>query len=101
MIKKPDFIWTIGFQGNMAIVNRRERAAHRDLDPIKLLEDGMLRAAFCSALWQQEIEGRADALESFRAEFGRLTSLKLSVDEIKRLLGVYQVPRENLAIQAV
>jgi hypothetical protein len=101
MIKKKDFIWTIGFQGNTAIVNRKESAAHRELDPVRLLEEGMLRAAFCSALWQQEIENKADSLEKFREDFKRITGLQLGIEEMKRMLGVYQVPRENLSIQAI
>jgi hypothetical protein len=101
MIKKKDFIWTIGYQGNTAIVNRRQQSALRDMTPEGLLGQGMLRAAFCSALWQQEMEGRADALEAFRAEFARITGLQVGIEEMKRMLGVYQVPRENLAVQAI
>jgi len=101
MISKKDFIWTIGFQGNTAIVNKRERLGHRNLDPKVLLEDGLLRAALCSALWEQEIEGKAGALETFRQSFASVTGLGLAVDDIKRMLGVYQVPRENLSVMGV
>jgi hypothetical protein len=101
MISKKDFVWTIGFQGNMAIVNKRERTAHRDLSPRVLLEAGLLRAAFCSALWEAEIESRADALEAFRSDFASVTGLNLGVEDIKRMLGVYQVPRENLTVLAI
>ncbi len=101
MIKKHDFIWTIGFQGNTAIVNKRQRTESRDITPSVLLAEGMLRAAFSSALWEQEIESKATALEDFRLLFVKATGLDIGLDNIKRMLGVYQVPRENLTVLAL
>ena len=101
MISKKDFVWTIGFQGNTAIVNKRERSAHRNLEPRKLLEEGLLRAAFCSALWDAEVESRPAAMDTFRDDFATVTGLKLSIEDIKRMLGVYQVPRDAMNVLAV
>lgn len=101
MIKKNDFIWHIGFQGNTAIVNRRQKNAFRNSLPQVLLEAGYFRAAFCSALWESEVEKKEGAMDAFIQSFGQSTGFKPSTDELKRMMGVYQIPDSNLYIQQV
>lgn len=101
MIKKADFIWHIGFQGNTAVVNRRQKTAVRNLSPDSLLQNSYYRAAFCSALWETEIENKAGSLDSFQVAFKQITGLATTVDDLKRMMGVYQIPTENLYILQV
>ena len=101
MIKKADFIWHIGFQGNTALVNRRQVQSFRNSAPEALLAAGFFRAAFCSALWESEVEKREGAMEAFVQAFGQTTELRPTVDELKRMMGVYQIPEGNLYIQRV
>lgn len=100
MIRKNDFIWHIGFQGNTAVVNRRQRGAFSSADPGALLEAGMFRAAFCAAFWAAEMEKNAEAMPAYLELFAKKTGLRPSFDDMKRLMGVHQIPKGNLTVQA-
>lgn len=96
---KADFVWTVGYQGNTAIVNRRMKSSVTTLSPRELLEQGHLKPAVCAAIWDSRTDPAA--LDAFVADFVRTTGLSLGLEDIKRLVGVYAIPEGKLQTLAV
>lgn len=96
---KADFVWTVGYSGNTALVNKTMKARFKNPDFGLLLDEGFLRAAFCVAIWEEAKEGKS--LDDFVAVFNQRTGLAMSIDEIKRLLGVYKVPDDGVKSQLI
>jgi len=88
---RSEFVFTIGFQGDTAIVDRRAQRAYGRLSTLELAREGLSRAAFCSALHS----GDQAEMQAFVDFFGEQAGVKdLTVDNLKRLFGVYTVPDE-------
>jgi len=88
VISREDFIFTIGFDGNQAVVDGHAKREFGKLSTRELAEAGQYRAAFASALWSGKDEDIAEFLELFNRLSG--TSYT-SVEELKRLFGVQKV----------
>lgn len=84
--KREDFIWTVGYQDDVAIVDGPSRRKFGRLTAAELLEGGMYRAAFCAALYDQEVDS---FLGLFREHTGRSAE---SVASLQRLFGVFSTP---------
>ncbi len=94
---KEEFSFTIGFQGDTAIVDKRAMRQYSRLSTMELAEKGLYRAAFCSALFS----GNGQEMDEFVRHFAEKTALAdpessrmESEDQLKRLFGVYTVPDE-------
>ncbi|TVQ36968.1 MAG: hypothetical protein EA384_13325 [Spirochaetaceae bacterium] len=89
-MKREDFIFTIGFEGNTAVVDSRCRKRYRTLSTIALAEKGLYRQAFCSALFSGDTREMEHLLEYMR----EYTSFDASSEiALKRLFGVFEVPK--------
>lgn len=85
-MKREDFLFTIGYQGSTAIVDVTMRRRHGRKSAVDLLDAGLYRAAFCAALYD-------DQLESFVGEFTARTGIDAGDgDALRRLFGVSEVP---------
>ncbi|GAB1458116.1 hypothetical protein MASR2M48_34240 [Spirochaetota bacterium] len=85
MISREDFIFTIGYDGETAIVDGKAKAQYGKLSTRELAEAGLYRSAFASAL-HAESEDDIQAFASiFNAKAG--TTYK-SKEEFQRLFGV-------------
>ena len=73
------------------MVHGQQRRRFAKLDTAQLLEQGLYKAAFCSA----EFSGKADELETVRMAMEQATGQDFSVDDLRKLFGVYGVP-ENI-----
>jgi hypothetical protein len=90
-MQREDFIFTIGYQGNAAIVDKRAKKQYGKLTTRELAEKGLYKSAFCSALYsgdQSELEKFA---EYYRDQTGHH---ELTVENLKRLFGVFGIPDE-------
>ena len=88
-MRRHDFIFTIGYQGSAAMVDRTAVKRYGKLSTEELAREGMFRAAFCSALYS----GDESEFDAFRRVFGEASGMEeLSVEELKRLFGVKGVP---------
>ena len=88
---RSEFVFTIGFQGDTAIVDKRAQRAYARLSTLELAREGLSRAAFCSALYS----GNETEMQAFVEYFGEQAGARvLAVDDLKRLFGVYTVPDE-------
>ena len=86
---KEEFTFSIGFQGEAAIVDGNARKENRKLDTVALADKGLFRAAFCSALFDNNEEDMMNVVESYNRQSG--TGMK-SIDDMKKMLGIYTVP---------
>lgn len=94
-MKRDDFVFTIGYSGDTAIIDKAARRRHRGADAATLLEAGLLRAAFCAAMFDEE-------LDQFVPRFREATGIEVqSADELKRLFGVFAVPEELSRVNAL
>jgi hypothetical protein len=85
---REEFIFTIGFQGDAAIVDKRAKRQFGRLGTMELAEKGLYRAAFCSALFS----GKPDEMESFIGHFAEKTGTPdLTAEQVKRIFGVYTI----------
>ncbi len=97
-MKREDFVFSIGFQGDSAIVDERAKKNYRNLDTRQLAEKGLFRAALCSALYS----GSKQEEEAVLKEYNRVSDSRYtSIDQMKRLLGVYRVPEEITKVNAL
>jgi hypothetical protein len=94
---RQEFVFTIGFQGDTAIVDKRAMRQYGRLSTLELAEKGLYRAAFCSALFSQNESEMNDFIRMFSEKTnaaGGTSSGFTSEDQLKRLFGVYTVPDE-------
>ena len=85
-MKRDDFIWTIGYQGDTAIVDGPARKRYRNRSAEDLLKEGLYRAAFCAAVYDNKTE-------EFLPRFVKQTGIKAdSVVYLQRLYGVFGIP---------
>ena len=91
MIKREDFIFTIGYSGSSAIVDNSLKKKYGSLDSEALAKKGLFKAALCSVIFANR-ESELDkvlAIYNSKAE-GAIRS----PEELKRKFGVFEVPAE-------
>lgn len=92
-MKKIDFMFAIGFQGVSAVVDKRAKNQYGKLSGKELAEKGLFKNAFCGALYDDDIAGLEEVVDTYNRISGESLS---SVESMKRLLGVFGVP-ENIS----
>lgn len=97
-MKRQDFVFTIGYDGDTAIVDKKARKRYGKLGTPQLVEAGLFRAAFCSALLSGDESEMKLVLEGYNR--GEGTSYADSVD-LKRLFGVYEVRSDIQKVKAL
>ncbi|MBN2510723.1 MAG: hypothetical protein JXB03_10615 [Spirochaetales bacterium] len=101
-MKREEFIATIGYQGDTAITDKNFMSEVKSMNTSALLEKGLFKAAFCSAIYHTKDTGDASeeqlVLDAYNVNKGvRLTS----VDALKRIFGVFGIPEEIAKINGV
>ncbi|MCK5735725.1 MAG: hypothetical protein KAH21_04565 [Spirochaetaceae bacterium] len=66
-MKREDYVFAIGFDGNKAIVDKRSRSRFSGLDTRKLADEGLFRAAYRSAVYDSDVNAADYVLEKFNA----------------------------------
>ncbi len=89
-MKREDFMFTIGYQGDTAIVDGKAKKDFGKLDLEALLQKGLYRAAFCAALYEGNDEQMRRVVEAYNEASGASLS---SPEDMKRMLGVFQIPQ--------
>jgi hypothetical protein len=84
---RDDFVFSIGFDGSAAVVDKRAKRLYSGLSTMELLEKGLFRAAFASALWSGDASEMEYYINGYNAAAG--TSFKRPED-FSRLFGVYK-----------
>jgi hypothetical protein len=88
-MKREDFVFTIGYQGAIAVVNASSRKKYRRLTTMELAERGLYSQAFRSAIYSQD-DGEMQELLQYLRE--NTTFPADSAESLKRLFGVFAVP---------
>ena len=88
-MKREDFVFTIGFEGDTAVIDGRSRKRFGSLNTLQLAEQGLYRQAFCSALYSGDESEMNVLLEYMRQHTAFDASSALA---LKRLFGVFEVP---------
>lgn len=89
-MKREDFVFTIGFEGDTAVIDGRSRKRFGSLNTLQLAEQGLYRQAFCSALYSEDEAEMNTLLGYLRENTAFDASSELA---LKRLFGVFEVPR--------
>ena len=67
-MKRDDFVFAIGFDGNKAIVDKRSRSRFAKLDTRSLADEGLFRAAYRSAVYDSDRNAAEYVLEKFNLD---------------------------------
>jgi hypothetical protein len=88
MFSREHFIFTIGYDGPAAVVDKQAKSRYGALSTAELAEKGLFRAAYSSAIFSGNPEEKALVIEKYNASAG--TSYKPD-DSLDRLFGVFPV----------
>ncbi|MGI9256996.1 MAG: hypothetical protein ACR2PY_08695 [Salinispira sp.] len=80
-------MFTIGYKGSNAIVDKKLRAKYGRLNTIQLYEQGLLKAAAASAIYALENGEHVD-FEELTKRFHEDFNEKLDEDKLRRLYGI-------------
>ena len=82
---REEFIFTIGYDGDNAVVDKNSAKAYGKLTTAQLFDRGMVKAALCSALYSKNPEEQKLVLDRYNA----LAASKVeSFDDLKKIFGV-------------
>ncbi|MBN2532005.1 MAG: hypothetical protein JXB88_03890 [Spirochaetales bacterium] len=91
MISREDFMFTVGYQGNTAIVDEISRRKYGKLRSIDLAKQGMFKPALCAALYS----GEESDITAVLVQYNELAAKEISsIDELRKVYGVTKVPDE-------
>lgn len=89
-MKIEEFSNTIGYSGSSSIIDRGNLKKFGRLDVKSLLEKGLYKQAFSKALFDANVDEQELVLEQYNAV---CSSSYSSVEELKRLFGVFGIPK--------
>ena len=97
-MKRDNFIFTIGYQGNTAVIDGNTRKQNSGASFRELAEKGLYKAAYCAVL----DSGGGGELEEFISYFNaRVPGRPYSKEDLSRLFGVYGVPEGITRTQVI
>jgi hypothetical protein len=94
LISRKDFTFTIGYEGNIAVVDGALKKRYGSLSAEQLAEKKLYRQAVCCAVYQESTgDSGAEALQRVLEIYNRSAEVQIaSVEELKRTFGVHAVP---------
>lgn len=98
MIDREDFAFTIGYQGDTAIVDGSVKRKYLNCSAKKLAENGLFKSAVCHAMYDENEKALEDILEIYNSR----TSSKIpSALELKKVFGVTEIPEGILKVKII
>ncbi|UCF97090.1 MAG: hypothetical protein JSV89_18240 [Spirochaetaceae bacterium] len=94
MISRQDFTFTIGYEGNVAVVDGALKKRYGSLSAEQLAEKQLYKQAICSAVYEASSgQGSGEALARVLEIYNSKAAKRIgSVEELKRTFGVLEVP---------
>ena len=86
-MQRDDFIFTIGYEGSTAIVDKALRTKYGRFTSIQLYEKGLLKPAVASAIYEKNSGNDSDLvqlLERLRADLGE----EMDEQKLRRIYGI-------------
>ena len=87
-MKREDFVFAVGYDGDTAIIDRKARKRYAKFSTAQLAEVSLYRAAFCSAVFSGDSRELQLVLDAYNQGEGAAYAVP---DDLKRLFGVYEV----------
>ena len=95
MLSREDFVFTVGYDGPVAVVDKQAKRKYGKLSTRELAGKGLFRAAYSSAVYsgnQDDIKFVAEAFWGLGAADSSGTDLsKTDLSALDRLFGVFMV----------
>jgi len=82
---REEFIFTIGYDGDNAVVDKKSAKAFGKLSAAELFDKGMVKAAVCSAIFSKDQGEEQLVLDKYNALAGQPVE---SFAELKKIFGV-------------
>jgi len=90
MLSREDFVFTIGYDGPAAVIDKQARKKFGSLSTRELAEKGLFRAAYSSAVYSKNPDELMMVAEAYKElennSSAELSSLDVSI--LERLFGV-------------
>lgn len=96
MISRADFIFTVGYEGTNALVDSRAKRRYAKCDTLELAEAGLLKAAFCSALYNNDAKEQQKLLQWYRDHSEVPAD---SFESLKPYFAVFDIPDNSIKIK--
>ncbi len=97
-MNREDFVFTIGYQGGVALVDGRSKKKYGRFSLEELIENKLYKPAFRYALYSEDTEGLKKVASAYRAESG---DSGITVETLKRLFGVFSPPGEETKTKVI
>jgi hypothetical protein len=85
MLSRDDFVFTIGYDGPVAVVDNQAKRKYGKLTTSELAEKGLFRAAYSSAVYSKDPKELELVMEAYK-RLGKNSSIELNT--LERLFGV-------------
>ena len=88
MLSRNDFVFTIGYDGPVAVIDKQAKQRYKSLSTAELAEKGLYRAACASAVWSKN----QSELDTVLGIYNKNTNTTLNPDiSLERYFGVFPV----------
>jgi len=94
MLSREEFIFTIGYDGPVAVVDGQAKKQYSKLTTRELAEKGLFRAAYSSALWSKDPKEQQIVAEIYN----KITGLSAEESSLQRFFGVFPVEARRAII---
>ncbi len=84
-MKREEFIFTIGYDGNNAVVDKKSAQEYGKLSSAELFDKGMVKAAVCSAIFSKDKGEEQLVLDKYNTLAAQRVE---SFEELKKIFGV-------------
>ncbi|OQY37147.1 MAG: hypothetical protein B6229_08875 [Spirochaetaceae bacterium 4572_7] len=88
-MKLADFMFTVGYNGGEAIVNRQTEQSGSNFSGKELVEKGLYKPALCKFLFENDKEGIQYLIDKYNHVSGSHYRTEI---QMMRLFGVFTVP---------
>jgi len=88
---REDFMFTVGYDGDSAVVDMKAKKKYSKMTTMELLEAGFFKPALCSAIYSENPEELNAVLEKYNS----FTDKKIdNVEQLKLVIGIQKIPKE-------
>jgi hypothetical protein len=77
VIRREDFIFALGYEGDVAVVDGRSRGKYRRYTAVKLAEEGLFKPAVCAAVYDEWTSSKEPSVSP---KFPPVSQRSISID---------------------